>query len=330
VGEGKSFDIMALLRILRNTKVQDVPVPGYLVKLMTTDDPTAAFKKLVDSNIRSAPVFDPDAKEYIGFLDVRDLVAFVAFQYSGTDVQRLAIASGVDLSEFLTRMMEVGTRKIGEKVTVGLLARRRDFYSVGADANLEDVAKLLVNRGCHRVAVLNDGGEVINIVSQSTIISILDKHRSEISQDAEAGAHTVARASCGTSPILCVQDTATVAEAFKVMAANDITGIGIVNESGELVGNTSASDLKMFLKAPISLETPVLDFIAMVRQDNPKTVAATMVVTPTDTIAHVVGRLAAAKVHRVYVVEGSKGHSVISLTDVLSYAYLVSGPAPWN
>lgn len=35
----------------------------------------------MNNNIQSAPVYNEEKKEYVGFLDVRDLVSFVSFVY---------------------------------------------------------------------------------------------------------------------------------------------------------------------------------------------------------------------------------------------------------
>lgn len=57
-----------------------------------------------------------------------------------------------------------------DTVSVSSLARRRNFHCVPETATLDDVAKLLVHKGCHRVPVMDATGEIVNIISQSTII----------------------------------------------------------------------------------------------------------------------------------------------------------------
>lgn len=57
-----------------------------------------------------------------------------------------------------------------DTVSVSSLARRRNFHCVAETATLDDVAKLLVHKGCHRVPVMDATGEIVNIISQSTII----------------------------------------------------------------------------------------------------------------------------------------------------------------
>jgi CBS-domain-containing membrane protein len=49
----------------------------------------------------------------------------------------------------------------------------------------------------------------------------------------------------------------------------------------------------------------------------------------TDTLAHVITKLASTKAHRVYVVENGKATSVISLTDLLRHIYTNPDFADW-
>jgi len=50
---------MALVHLLSKSLVKDVPRPkGGVVTVKSSDNPRAAYKKLNDNNIHSAPVFD--------------------------------------------------------------------------------------------------------------------------------------------------------------------------------------------------------------------------------------------------------------------------------
>jgi CBS domain-containing protein len=188
------------------------------------------------------------------------------------------------------------------------------------------VAKQLAQVGCHRVVVMGaDGKELQNIVSQSSIVRFLDKHKDKLGK---VGETTVAEAhECGTSPVLAVRATATVLDTLRVMAANDLLGLAVVDETtGCLVASTSAADFKKFLQDPsvAELEAPIVDFLFRM-QGNLDVPADQMVtVSESDTLADVVATLAAARVHRVYVVRNGEPTRVISLTDVLQYIYRTS------
>lgn len=186
------------------------------------------------------------------------------------------------------------------------------------------VAKHLALVGCHRVPVIGADGELYNIVSQSTIINFLDKNRDKLGK---VGETTVAEAvECGTTPVLAVRADATVLDTLRVMAANDLLGLAVVDESsGRLVASSSATDFKRFLQDPsvAELEAPIVDFLFRMQGnlgDPENRHTATVVLS--STMADVIATLASARVHRVYVVgEHGEPLRVISLTDVLQYIY---------
>lgn len=60
----------------------------------------------------------------------------------------------------------------------------------------------MVQKSCHRVAIVNGAQELLNIISQSVIIKFLNDHMQELG---DFGKHSVGAASCGTSPVLTVK-----------------------------------------------------------------------------------------------------------------------------
>jgi hypothetical protein len=49
-----------------------------------------------------------------------------------------------------------------------------------------------------------------------------------------------------------------------------ISGVAVINEEGTLVGNTSASDLKLFLQTPsvALLQLSIMNFLNTIRQES--------------------------------------------------------------
>ena len=62
---------------LLNLKSSSLLVFLVNVSILTRTGTRLQFKQLADANIRSAPVYDERTSRYIGFLDVRDLMAFI-------------------------------------------------------------------------------------------------------------------------------------------------------------------------------------------------------------------------------------------------------------
>ncbi len=137
---------------------------------------------------------------------------------------------------------------------------------------------------------------------------------------------TVDEMQLGTSPVTAVVESQPAIEAFKLMDTKQVTGLAIVDSHGKLVGNISARDLKIFIRFIDfnTLLTPVGDFVKALRQHAIDIKSPTITVFGSTKFEMVVGKLAATKVHRIFVVDDETHFHcirVISLVDVL-YAVL--------
>lgn len=207
-------------------------------------------------------------------------------------------------------------------VTISYLARRNRFQPVKQSTSLLQVAQLLA-QGVHRVAVVNDEHEVINIVSQSTLILFLNAHLNEAGVQLNAMA-TIASLHIGTHPVISVTKQTTVIETLRVMDSGRRSGVAIVDERHRLVGTTTGKDLGLFIKHPTlaTLAMPVFKFLSEVRQQSVEIKSPTIAVFPTDTLLRAIGLLAATRVHRVFVVDNEQDYkptAVISITDILNH-----------
>lgn len=210
-------------------------------------------------------------------------------------------------------------------VTIPYLAKRHPFYPVLEDDDLLQMARLLALEDCHRVPVMNRSGELKGIISQSTLITFLYKHREEIKDLLQP---TVDGIKLGSRPVIPVKSTQTALECFKLMSDLNRSGVAVVDEDGRFVGNTSGSDLKLLIQFPENaariLSLPIIDFLSAIRQleVSAREKSPTISVRPQDTVEKVVGKLAATRVHRVFVCDDKGGYkpvAVVSLTDVLRY-----------
>lgn len=281
-----------------------------MVVVSSNDSLEQGFQKLSAANVLSAPVLNEETHKYTGFLDMRDLVSsvvFIAEQASSPATKTLA-----DLF--------VNAKWVGGAFSVTYLSRRNPFKAVKASDSLVHVCELLGSRSSKlkRVAVVDDKDQVIGIVSQTTLVAFLSKELSH----ASLAAKSVEELALGTSPVIALEDSVPALEAFRVMDAKRITGLAIVDGHGRLVGNLSARDLKLFVKHIDfdRLLQPVGEFIKDLRRSSIDISAPTITVFPHDTFQLVVGKLAATKVHRIFVTD-DEAHfrpiRVISLVDVL-------------
>jgi len=305
----------AFVQLLSSTKVSSFPAPASgVITVHSSETPYQGFKKLADHNILSAPVIDDKTHKYTGFLDIRDLVSFVVYI---DDDQNSSAPS--DLEQLVMHGLKMFKAPV-EGVTVTYLSRRNTFHPVSPHDSLLTVCEIL-SKGLHRVPVVNEKGELINIISQSTIIQFLDKNLSHLGEEA---AKSAAQLHLGTSPVLSVLKDQPAIEVFRLMDKRKISGVAVVDAEGTLVGNTSSSDLKLFIRT-LSLDilkTDIMHFLNHIRQESIDIKAPTISCKSTDSLAICIGKLASTKVHKLFIADdesGYKAQAVVSITDILRH-----------
>jgi len=305
----------AARELLAATPVNTLHTPkGSVIIVPSTETPFDAFKKLIGNNILSAPVFDVHAKKFTGFLDMRDLVSFVVFI---DDDQKSDVPN--NLNDILIKGSKLLKVPL-EGVTCTYLSRRNAFIPVQANDNLLQVCEILA-KGVHRVPVVDDKGEVINIISQSSVISFLHKNASKFHNELDKTLHAL---HIGTKPVIVVSKDTPAIETFRLMDNKKISGVAVVDGSGSLVGNTSASDLKLFLKTPSIelLQMPIMSFLNKIRQETIDITAPTITCKSTDHLSMAIGKISSTKVHRLFIADDADGYkpaTCLSITDILRY-----------
>lgn len=305
-----------------------------ILVISSQEDTTAAFKKLVDKGVLSAPVWDPASKKYVGFLDVKDLVSFVVFREEEKERDHIRKTSSANsLLELpkadMRQYFDVAARMYATPsagINVTYLARRHAFHPVHPEAPLAEVVRVLGTSGVHRVPVVDSTtGKVVDIISQSTFVQFLAKNRGEI---ADLLGETIEQSQLGSRPVLPVNATDSALHTFQVMSKHNRSGVAVVEaDTGRFVGNTSGTDLKLLLadldRTQQLLGGSILDFLSAVRQsDVGDTKYPAIAISRTTTIGGVLDKLAATRIHRLFVADDAHGYkpeAVISITDMLRY-----------
>jgi len=302
-----------LKRLMEKTPVEVLRVSGderNIVEIPSTLSIGDGFQVLLDNNVLSAPVYDPAAKTYVGFLDLRDLVSWAVFLF---DEQENPADDELDLINAAHKLYKHATGGI----SLSYLARRNPFRAVKAGSNLASVAAIL-KTGVKRLPVLNDENRVTFIISQTSVNRFLYDNIKELKGDTSIPLNNL---SIGREPVLAVLSTTAAIETFRLMDNKHISGVAVVDEKGCVIANTSSRDLKNFVKSPrrSTLLLPIAQFLEEVRKDG-LVEAPVVCCSPEDTLAHAMVAIATTNVHRVYVVDAAKKPlRVITLTDVMKY-----------
>eukprot|EP00007_Cunea_sp_BSH-02190019_P001846 CAMPEP_0174236862 /NCGR_PEP_ID=MMETSP0417-20130205/6233_1 /TAXON_ID=242541 /ORGANISM="Mayorella sp, Strain BSH-02190019" /LENGTH=313 /DNA_ID=CAMNT_0015315559 /DNA_START=51 /DNA_END=992 /DNA_ORIENTATION=+ len=299
--------VPSIRELLASAKVSDIPLPGKVVVLSSSQTPAEAFAVLVTERILSAPVRVAGSREYCGILDVRDLISFVVF--GETEVAHTNLIEIVGAGEKMYK-------EAIEGVTVSYMARRNPFHPVKEDASLLAVAEKLA-KGTHRVPVVNAEGDVINIISQSSLVKFLIKNQSKLAVDLS---RKIAELNIGTTPVMSISSTCSALDAFKILDRTRRSGIAVTDPSGRLLTSTSGQDLKLWLKNPNSglLKDSILHFLQKIRATEIDITAPVLSIAQGSTLQLALNKLAATRSHRIFVVD-KEGRPVrcVSLTDIL-------------
>ncbi|KAI3425172.1 hypothetical protein D9Q98_008942 [Chlorella vulgaris] len=237
------------------------PKPPELVKLTTAHSVGDALKALAAYNILSAPISDASSGEYVGMLDVGDVMAAVVREL--LEAGFLERHQRLSISELQSAGVEFCAHKLGSLLHGGDL-----WFKGDAESNLLEVVEtgfkvrlppkvhspqhhLKVH---HRVAVFDilpgvetpDGPvpewHITDIVSQTDVLRFLaaQLERLDVAFD-----WPLSKLGLVTGSVLTVPASTPTLAAFAAMHRQGLSGVGLTEgQGGPLIGNLSLSDLR--------------------------------------------------------------------------------------
>jgi len=291
--------------VLNNSKVKDIMV-GFtrVIDVNSTDSVLVGFQRLIENKILSCPIFDERRQKYIGFLDIVDIVHHFLDSLTETEVDK-----GFD--SFKSKFANVQCKDIAD------LSGRNPYQPVDESAPLGAVISLISEWDVHRVPVIDAGGELVSLLSQSRVTSYLSDHLLKFA----VAKKSVGELHLGLQNVVCVNLNDLTVSAFNSMRKNRVSGVGVVDAAGVLVGVLSVTDLRsvgyddqLFKR----LYTTVGEFIKVAHSHNVSKPKKVITVTSKNTVGEVFDRFTEYGIHRLYVVDqANKPVGVISLGDVI-------------
>lgn len=181
-------------------------------------------------------------------------------------------------------------------------------------APVTSAIELMTRWRVHRVPVVDTDGELLTIVTQSHIARLIYKWLARFEQLADS---TVEQRKLGYSEVATVQQDEPAVNAFRRIHERAVSAVGVVDAEGKLVGNVSASDLKVIGydgRLLSHLFVPVSEFVKITRPEG----VGPITVTPRSTFGQVLDKLVSNRIHRVYVIDDdNKPVGVVSLLEIL-------------
>jgi CBS-domain-containing membrane protein len=150
-------------------KVSDI-MTTELVTFSPNDEITKATKILLEKRFNGAPVIDSTGK-LVGILCQSDLIA----QQKNLPIPTIFTI----LDGFIPLTSMKHFEKEVEKIAATLVshAMTPDPVTVSPDTQIEEVAKLMVDKKFHTLPVVDDNGNIIGIIGKHDILKTLLKEK---------------------------------------------------------------------------------------------------------------------------------------------------------
>jgi CBS domain-containing protein len=286
---------------------------GRLVVLPGDFTVAEALRRMARFNISSVPVTKSKKDNTIlGFVDMLDFLAYL-LSLTGTEARS---EQEIDSQKFKSMTETFRKTPISKVVD---FSGKDPFYVMHGDESLADAVQHYL-KGVHRIAITDDSGDIIGVVSQWTIINYL----ATVPTDDKEWIPLV-RAQVGsvnfTEKLVTLNGKESALRSFQKMHENKLSAIAVVDDSGKLTGNLSASDLKgfqLFLEDFKDLLQPVSQFLGIVRKKQGRNENFVVAVPPNLPMKDLIYIFNEEIVHRAYIAdENNKPIGVFSLTDLM-------------
>jgi len=295
---------MASPNLIKETQISSIiPHTGHkMIWVKSTDNLAHTLKTLTDHKIHSVPVFDTESKKFVAFVDLIDFAVHLGRTYIENEIIEGSV------SRMLEEEQRFTTLQIADE------SSKNPWYTVNLHAPLKEVMEMIIHHGIHRVAVVDSEDDLKYVLTQTDLISFIHQHLDKISQ---LKSKTVEELNLGFKEVISVTVKEQVWKALIMMNSKGVSGIGIVEEDGSIIGHISSADLK-----GVDFDTHIMTKLKQTVAEFKKEMKVVSVL-PTATFSEVVETLKGNKVHRVYVVPpGSQiPVGVISQIDVISAVY---------
>jgi len=262
--------------------------------------------KLAESRVHSALIVDPDKPwEVFGFVDVLDILYHLldSSAWSCTDFGLLQWES------------KVFSRK--EAWEVSNQSGKNPLILVSYETKLADVMVHFA-KGVHRLAV-EENSVVVNVISQTDVVRYLSSISSSLDPVINKQLVEIGLPALGAMKNTWIfNERMRVLDALKYMKDENISGGAVIDQTGKIVSNFSASDLVGITEANFAWITlPVLQFLQRIHHGVLK---APVTCRVDDKLEFVLLKLSAYKVYRIYLVNDTfQPNGVLTLTDIIRF-----------
>lgn len=288
------FDKKELISVNTDTKIEEVA------------------KIMKDRDILSVPVWDNAKHQYVGLLDVFEIMRFTAAGFFEESV----------FKDDLFTKFEWSVETAGDLVAKSSRAKRIAVMS--ATDPLKSAIRALSDVD-HRALVHIPMDEKTfqpsyRMVSQMDVVRYIFKHIDDptFKNCTSKRIEEMGLVNPLGNAVISVTTQDRAATAFYRMFYNQVNAVAVVDEAGKLVANISASDLRGLSSATLPyLRLPALEFLKKMAEG--KKPAHVLSCYSHELLSGVISKVVTANVHRVWVINAAQNPiGVVTLTDIIS------------
>lgn len=304
-------------KFLHETTVSAIPSPEKVVLLTSNMSVGEAIRILTTHNILCAPLVrngakpeEPWEERYLGLVDMAGMV-FHLLEHVNKGHQGVLIEDLEKIDGF-SRL----------PVThVSDFSRWIPFQPLRPNSTIADACRLLSEEGMHRAPVIDEKGELVNIITQSNLLSFLCANLGVLKPVVSKTLEEIGLAEA--SHVITLPASATTLEGFELLKKHRISAVPVVDEDGQVVGNLSVRHVReMLTKKFMSkmLLEPVTEFLAATVDKSRDEMHPAITCAKNTTLERVIRKLDTSRIHRIYV-KNDDGIPirVVSLRDILAH-----------
>ncbi|ETO02910.1 hypothetical protein RFI_34504 [Reticulomyxa filosa] len=318
-GESKAITGLReyLVSRLKDLRISELKLNRKPIVLDSKTDPKKAIEVLLQNKVMAAPVAENN--QFVGVFDLRDCIKYALQMYHRDTVDKIKSKA----MEFLTISPHIATNSLK------YLSRMRTFEMVKESESILSVIRVLA-KGAHIVGITNeDGKKLESILTQGEVFQIISKCWEmekivQIEKDSNIALSELTKDpfKIVTTPVVTISCQIKAYEAFEKMSTSNLSGLAVVDKSGAIVHNTSATDIKLWLLNSNSLDDTIEHFLINVRKLSLLEKYPVTSCHLTDTLSRVIAKLQATKFHRIWIVDDHRRPTgVCAITDIFRFLH---------
>lgn len=202
-----------------------------LVVVQATDSLPYVFRRLSSQGILAAPVLE--GSRYKGFISMFDIVNYITEMNWGS--------SGEEWAYFFDNSLDFKCAVVAEVMETDLWRNQQTALPMyQSNTTMHALEKLAVT-GAHRAAVITWNSKVVNVMTQSMLISEL---RQRMYMLGDLRTRRVSELVDFWTVVRTVSEDSTAMNAFISMRENNVQGLAVVDADGVLTGSISVRDMR--------------------------------------------------------------------------------------